>query len=52
MLHEEGRSVDAVIAELEAKRENDLKWADGRTFAMVYDGGPDVHEVAERAARL
>lgn len=48
----QGRSVDAVIAELESKRQGDVKWSEGRTFGMVYDGGPSVHEVAERAARL
>lgn len=48
----QGRSVDAVIAELEAKRQADVKWSEGRTFGMVYNGGPSVHEVAERAARL
>jgi len=52
MLSEEGRSVDDVIAELEAKRAHDVKWTEGRTFGMIYDGGPSVHEAAERAARL
>lgn len=47
-----GRSVDEVIAELEAMRTDDVKWSEGRTFGLVYDGGPTVHEVAERAARL
>jgi len=51
-LHQHGRPVDDVIADLTAKRVNDVKWADGRTFGMVYDGGPSVHEVAEQAARL
>ncbi len=51
-LPEKRRSVDEVIAELQAKREKDLRWADGRTFGMVYDGGPSVHEAAERAAIL
>jgi glutamate/tyrosine decarboxylase-like PLP-dependent enzyme len=51
-LHRERRPVDDVIADLTAKRVNDVKWADGRTFGMVYDGGPSVHEVAEQAARL
>lgn len=51
-LTQAGRPVDEVIAELEAKREADVKWADGRTFGMVYNGGPSVHEVAERAAHL
>ncbi|MDZ7825827.1 MAG: aminotransferase class V-fold PLP-dependent enzyme [Gammaproteobacteria bacterium] len=49
---EKGRPTDEVIAELEAMRADDVKWADGRAFSLVYDGGPSVHEVAERAARL
>jgi glutamate/tyrosine decarboxylase-like PLP-dependent enzyme len=49
---EKGRPIDDVIAELEAKRAHDVRWQDGRTFGMVYDGGPSVHEVAERAAKL
>lgn len=51
-LSNQGRPVDEVIAELTEKRANDVKWADGKTFGMVYDGGPSVHEVAEQAARL
>ncbi|MFK7917672.1 MAG: aspartate aminotransferase family protein [Ilumatobacter sp.] len=48
----QGRPVDEVIAELTEKRSGDVRWADGKTFGMVYDGGPSVHEVAEQAARL
>lgn len=51
-LPDKGRPIDDVIAELEAKRAHDVRWQDGRTFGMVYDGGPSVHEVAERAAKL
>lgn len=51
-LGQQGRSVDDVIAELTEKRADDVKWADGKTFGMVYDGGPSVHAVAEQAARL
>ncbi len=51
-LQQHRRDVDDVIADLTDKRVNDVKWADGRTFGMVYDGGPTVHEVAEQAARL
>lgn len=47
-----GRPVDDVIADLEAKRSDDVRWADGKTFGMIYDGGPSVHAVAEQAARL
>ena len=47
-----GRPVDDVIAELTDKRADDARWADGKTFGMVYNGGPSVHEVAARAAAL
>ncbi len=43
---------DEVIATLAAKRARDARWQDGRTFGMVYDGGPTVHAVAEAAAEL
>ncbi|MFA9565185.1 MAG: aspartate aminotransferase family protein [Acidimicrobiales bacterium] len=48
----QGRSVADVLADLEAKRGGDVAWADGRTFGMVYDGGPSVHEVIDGAARM
>ena len=51
-LGQSGRGVDDVIAELTDKRANDVRWADGKTFGMVYNGGPGVHEVADQAARL
>lgn len=47
-----GRPVDEVIGDLEALRKDDVRWAEGRAFGMIYSGGPSVHEVAERAARL
>ena len=51
-LAQAGRPVDDVIADLVAKRSGDVRWEDGRTFGMVYDGGPGVKEAAERAASL
>ena len=36
----EGRPIDDVIADLADKRAGDARWQDGRTFGMVYDGGP------------
>ncbi len=47
-----GRPIDEIVAELEAKRSNDASWETGKTFGMVYDGGPSVREVAEKAASL
>jgi glutamate/tyrosine decarboxylase-like PLP-dependent enzyme len=51
-LPDEGQPVDEVIAELAAKRTDDVRWSEGRAFGLVYDGGPSVHDVAEQAARL
>ena len=51
-LSKSGRPVDDVISDLADKRRNDVKWQDGRSFGMIYDGGPSVHEAAERAASL
>ena len=51
-LRKTGLSADEVIADLHAKRDRDVRWEDGRAFGMVYDGGPEVREVAERAASL
>ena len=51
-LSKAGQSADDVIDALMHKRDRDVRWEDGRTFGMVYDGGPEVREVAERAASL
>jgi sphinganine-1-phosphate aldolase len=52
ILPDKGQPIDTVMEALEAKRANDVRWREGRTFGLVYDGGPSVHEVAERAAAL
>lgn len=51
-LAQHGRPVDEVLADLEAKRARDVRWSEGRAFGMIYDGGPSVHEAAQRAAAL
>ena len=51
-MHQSGLAVDDVVDELAARRHDDVAWAAGRTFSLVYDGGPTVHEVAERAATM
>ena len=50
-LPQAGRDASDVIAELRAKRANDVDWSHGRTFGLVYDGGPEVHDGRRRAAR-
>lgn len=49
-LPEQGMSKDEVVEALRAKRTQDARWQDGRTFGLVYDGGHDVHDVAEAVA--
>ena len=45
-----GRSHDEIMGDLRALRGDDVRWQDGRTFGLVYDGGPEVHAIAEAAA--
>ncbi len=49
-MEQSGRSIEDVVAALRSKRGNDVPWAQGRAFGMVYDGGATVHDVAERVA--
>ena len=51
-LPETGRSHDEVVDALERMRGDDARWQDGRTFGLVYDGGPEVHAIAESAAAM
>ena len=43
---------DEIVAALTRKRAGDARWQEGRTFSLVYDGGPGVNEVAEAAAQM
>jgi glutamate/tyrosine decarboxylase-like PLP-dependent enzyme len=49
-LPEQGMPKDEIVAALHEKRANDARWREGRTFGLVFDGGHDVHEVAEAVA--
>src|SRR5262245_33990683 len=51
-LPEHGMSHGDGVAALEHKRARDARWQEGRTFGMVYDGGPEVHAVAEAVAQM
>lgn len=39
VLPKAGRSPEALLRELESRKQHDLDWADGRVFAYVYDAG-------------
>jgi sphinganine-1-phosphate aldolase len=51
-LPEQGLSKDEIVETLRDKRVNDARWQDGKTFGMVYDAGPELHEVLEEVARM
>lgn len=46
---ERGLSKDELFGRLEAFRKNDMPWREGRTFAYIYDPGPEAEEVIKRA---
>jgi sphinganine-1-phosphate aldolase len=52
VLPEHGWSDDEIVAALDAKRAHDARWQDGRTFGLVFDGGPEVRAIAERVAAM
>ena len=43
---------DEIVAELTEARVGDARWREGRTFGMVFDGGPELHEVVEAVATM
>jgi glutamate/tyrosine decarboxylase-like PLP-dependent enzyme len=49
-LPEHGMPKDEIVAALREKRADDARWREGRTFGLVFDGGHDVHDVAEAVA--
>jgi glutamate/tyrosine decarboxylase-like PLP-dependent enzyme len=51
-LPDDGLNDDEIIAALTAKRARDARWQDGRTFGLVFDGGPDVRAIADEVATM
>jgi sphinganine-1-phosphate aldolase len=41
-----------IVDTLAGFRENDVRWQEGKTFGMVYDGGPELHAVVEAVAQM
>lgn len=46
-----GRPADDVLADLDRLAEDDVDWAAGRCFSLVYAAGPDVKQIADDAYR-
>jgi len=44
-----GMSRDEVVSRLEAFRQNDVKWQDGRVFGYIFDPGQAVQDIAKQA---
>jgi glutamate/tyrosine decarboxylase-like PLP-dependent enzyme len=46
----EGRPVDEVLAELDARKAGDVDWRGGRAFSLAYDAGDQIHDLAVEAS--
>jgi glutamate/tyrosine decarboxylase-like PLP-dependent enzyme len=51
-LPQTGLGKDDIVATLRSMQADDARWREGRTFGMVFDGGPEVHKVAEEVAAM
>jgi sphinganine-1-phosphate aldolase len=51
-LPEVGMTSRDVLAELRARKVDDVDWPSGRCFSLVYDGGGDVRDIARSAVEL
>ncbi len=47
-----GRETEALIAEMQAMKQGDARWREGRTWSMVYYGGDDHHAAVMRGSNL
>ena len=45
------RPADEILAELDALKQHDVKWKDGRAFTSAYYAGPDVAALGDEAYR-
>ncbi|MBT6325173.1 MAG: aspartate aminotransferase family protein, partial [Bdellovibrionales bacterium] len=48
-LPEHGMDKDKLFDYMEEQKVNDTSWRDGKTFCLVYDGGPEISEVIKTA---
>ena len=45
------RPADEILAELDALKQHDVKWKDGRAFTLAYYAGPNVTALGDEAYR-
>jgi glutamate/tyrosine decarboxylase-like PLP-dependent enzyme len=45
------RPADEVLAELDALKQHDVRWKDGRAFTLAYYAGPDIAALGDEAYR-
>jgi sphinganine-1-phosphate aldolase len=45
------RPADEILAELDALKQHDVRWKDGRAFTLAYYAGPDVTALGDEAYR-
>lgn len=48
-LPETGRDMESIRADMEARKQGDADWAEGRTWSLVYSAGEEVHDVRDEA---
>jgi sphinganine-1-phosphate aldolase len=46
---ESGRSPELILAEMEMRREHDLRWKEGKAFSLAYSAGAEALELAKEA---
>jgi sphinganine-1-phosphate aldolase len=51
-LPDQGMSEADIVGTLTDYRQGDARWREGRTFGLVFDGGPELHRVVETVATM
>ncbi len=46
---EQGTPAKELLVQLEANKENDIPWQSGKTFAFIYDAGPEAMDIVHKA---
>ena len=49
---QQGQTRDAILASLQARKSNDVRWEDGRVFAYIYDAGDEAQQLLKDAFSL